>query len=163
MPHPEPGLDPDARLRDELVALLRSGAPHVSPTDALADIPFERVHERPDGFGHSLWDVVYHLWFDQRDVVGYFQNPDHEVPSLADSWPDGPASLEQWEATRSGFLDDLDTLIARIEDEATDLYAEIDHAPGLTMLREVFVVADHNAYHLGQLVQLRKALGIWGG
>lgn len=159
MPAPEPGLTSDARLRAELVALLRSGAAHVAPADALAGIPFDRVHDRPDGFAHALWDLVYHLWFDQRDILSYFSEPDHEVP--ASFWPEEVATPEVWDMTRSGFLNDLDLLIARIEDPATDLFAEIEYAPGFTVLREVLVIADHNAYHLGQVVQLRKALGIW--
>ena len=159
MPAPRSGLAPDARLRSELVALLRSGAAHVTPADALADIPFAHVHERPDGFAHSLWDLVYHLHYDQRDIFSYFENPDHAVPDTF--WPDGPATPERWEATRTEFLRDLESLVARVEDPATDLFAEVPHAPGFTILREVFVVADHNAYHLGQVVQLRKALGLW--
>ncbi len=162
MPRPEPDLAPNARLRAELVALLRGGNAHLPTADALAGIPFERVNERTGGLPYSLWELAYHLWFTQHDILVFVQNPDYEGHAWPDAyWPDGDATPTSWADTTRAFCSDLDRLVALVEDEATDLFAELAWAPGYTLLRQALLAADHNAHHLGQIVALRRMLGLW--
>ncbi|MEM1056389.1 MAG: DinB family protein [Bacteroidota bacterium] len=149
----------DARLRRELTALLRGGNAHVPTLVALADVPAETIHERPDGFPHSLWDLLYHLWFTQHDILVFSRDPTYTEPAWpAGYWPEVDTPVE-WDATLEAFAEDLEALVGLTE--TGDLFAEFEHAPGYTLLREVLLVADHNAHHLGQVIDLRRALGLW--
>ncbi len=162
MPRPESGLAPDARLRAEIAALLRGGNAHADAATTLSGIPADRVNEHPDGLPYSLWDLVEHLRIAQRDILDFVRDPGHDSPDWPDGyWPSGDATPEQWKATHRAFLDDLDAVIALVEDDDTDLFAELDHAPGYTPLRQALLVADHNAQHLGEVVVVRRLLGIW--
>lgn len=162
MPKPQSGLAPDARLRTEVVALLRGGHAHVDTATALDGIPFERVNERVDGLPYSIWELVYHLWFAQHDILVFALDPDYEGHDWPDDyWPSDDATPEAWADTMQAFHDDLDRMVALVEDTNRDLTAEFDHAPGYTLLRQALLVADHNAHHLGQLIALRRLLGIW--
>lgn len=160
MPAPPSALDPDARLRHELVALLRGRQAHVDAQTALADVPHERINDRVPGFAHSLWETLDHLRFTQADILDFIRNPDYAERNWPDDyWPDHDASASEWDATVAAFLTDLDVLVQLTE--AGDLTAELGHAPGYTLLREVLLAADHTSYHLGQVVMLRRQLGIW--
>ena len=162
MPKPQTGLDSDARLRAEIVALLRGGHAHVDTATALDGIPFERVNDRVDGLPYSIWELVYHLWFAQHDIFVFILNADyagHDWPD--DYWPDADATPEAWADTTQAFHSDLDRIVALVEDTDRDLTAEFGHAPGYTLLRQALLVADHNAHHLGELIVLRRLLGIW--
>lgn len=159
MAPPPSGLDPDARLRHELVALLRGGQAHVG-LHALDGVPEAAVNRRADGLPHSLWDLLEHLRIAQADILEYAVDPgyrDKDWP--ADYWPDGDAAPGDWAAAEAAFRADLDRLAALAR--TTDLTAELAHAPGYTVLRQLLLAADHNAYHLGQVVQVRRALGLW--
>jgi hypothetical protein len=162
MPQPEPGLAGDARLRAEVVALLRGGHAHAAAAAILDGIPFARVNERVDGLPHTLWELVYHLWFAQHDILVFSINPDYEGHDWpGDYWPAAEATRESWADTTQAFFDDQEKLVRLVESEATDLLAEFDHAPGYTLLREALLAADHNAHHLGQVITLRRLLGLW--
>ncbi len=162
MPKPEPDLTGDARLRAEVVALLRGGNAHLPPESVLDGIPFERVGERVDGLPYALWELVYHLWFTQHDILVFSLNPDYAGHRWPDAyWPAAEATPESWADTRQAFLDDLEKLVRLVESEATDLLAELDHTPGYTLLREALLAADHNAHHLGEVIALRRLLGLW--
>ena len=159
MPPPPPDLSPDARLRHELAALLRGRNAHVDLATALAGVPADRVNERVEGLPHSLWDLVEHLRRTQADILE-FCRPGYTVKTWPkDYWPDADARPREWEASRAGVFDDLDALL---DLAATgDLYDEFAWAPGYTLLREILLAADHNAHHLGQVVALRRQLGLW--
>ena len=159
MSRPPRPLTPDARLRHEVAALLRGRQAHVDAAAALADVPADRVGERAGG-EHSLWDLLEHLRFTQADLLEFSRSSGYrEKDWPADYWPDGPAPPGAWDAARRSFLADLDALVALAE--TGDLTAELGHAPGYTLLRELLLAADHNAYHLGQVVALRRRLGLW--
>lgn len=128
---------------------------------ALSGVPTSRINDRLDGSPHSLWDLVEHLRFTQADILEFCHGDYAEKEWPDGYWPDGDASDDDWEAARTAFLADLDELVAMAEDEAADLFAEFDHAPGYTLLRELLLAADHTAYHLGQVVALRRQLGLW--
>lgn len=160
MPTPPAGLAPDARLRHELVALLRGGNAHVSTLAALADVPAEAINKRPPGFEHSLWDLMHHLRFAQRDILDFSRGPDYREATWPDDyWPDHEGTADDWRQSREAFEADLEALVGLAE--TGDLLAEFEHAPGYTLLREILLAADHNAHHLGQVIDLRRALGIW--
>ena len=162
MPKPEPGLAGDARLRAEIVALLRGGNAHANARAILDGIPFDRVNERVDGLPYTLWELVYHLWFAQHDVLVFSINPDYEERAWPVAyWPDAEATETSWADTTQAFFDDLEKLVRLVESTETDLLAEFDHAPGYTLLREALLAADHNAHHLGEVIAVRRLLGIW--
>lgn len=162
MPKPQTGLDPDARLRTECAALLRGGNAHTDAHTVLDGIPFERVNERPDGLPYALWELVYHLWFTQHDILVFCLNPDYAPHDWPDAyWPTIEATPASWADTRQAFLGDLEKLVRLVESPETDLFAELDHAPGYTLLREVLLAADHNAHHLGEVIVVRRLLGLW--
>jgi uncharacterized damage-inducible protein DinB len=160
MPAPPSGLDPDARLRAELAALLRGGQAHVAAAAALDGIPPERVNERPHGLPYSLWALVWHLHFTQADILEFVRGPYEKKVWPADYWPAHDATPHEWEKTRAAFLADLDAAVALAAE--ADLTAELPHAPGYTVLRELLLIADHNAHHLGEVIVLRRLLGLWG-
>jgi hypothetical protein len=162
MPKPQAGLAGDARLRAEVVALLRGGPAHADARTVLDGIPFARVNERVEGLPYTLWEMVYHLWFSQHDILVFSINPDYEARDWpGDYWPDAEATETSWADTVQAFFDDQDKLVRLVESPETDLLTEFDHAPGYTLLREALLAADHNAHHLGEVIVLRRLLGIW--
>jgi uncharacterized damage-inducible protein DinB len=156
---PPRDLAPDARLRHELAALLRGGQAHVGPR-ALDGVPEDRVDDRVGGLPHSLYDLLWHLRRAQADLLEYATSADYRPKDWPDDyWPDAPATPGDWDRERAAFLRDLDALVRLAE--TADLTAELGHAPGFTVLRQILVAADHNAHHLGQIVDVRRALGLW--
>ena len=156
---PPTGLAPDARLRHELAALLRGAQAHVDARAALAGVPPDRVNDRVPGWGHSLWDLLEHLRFTQADILEFVRGDYRDKDWPADYWPEADAGPGDWRRSMTAFLDDLDALVGLAR--TADLTAELAHAPGYTVLREVLLAADHNAHHLGQVVALRRQLGLW--
>ena len=161
---PPRDLAPDARLRHELTALLRGRQAHVDARTALAGVPPHRANDRAPGWDHSLWDLLWHLRFTQADILE-FVHDGHDGQGYADKdwpadyWPEHAATADDWRQSRAAFFDDLDALVALAE--TADLTAELPHAPGYTVLRQVLLAADHNAHHLGQVIALRRLLGLW--
>ena len=140
--------------------LLRGRQAHVGTAEALRGVPSDRVNDRVDGLPHSLWDLLEHLRIAQADILEFATDAGYEAKAWpADYWPDAEAAPGDWDAALAGFLSDLDTLAGLAE--TGDLYAELGHAPGYTLLRQVMLAADHNSHHLGQVVQLRRQLGLW--
>ena len=123
----------------------------------LADVPLDAIHRTPAGAAHSLYALLWHLRFTQADILAFCVDPDYASPRWPNAyWPDAPG--DDWDAQRNTFLADLDALVELAE--TADLLAELPWAPGYTVLRELMLAADHTAYHLGQVVALRRALGI---
>lgn len=157
---PPTALDPVVRLRHELAALLRGRQAHIDAETALRGIPNEAVNRRPASCAHSLWDLTEHLRFTQADILEFTTRADYAEKSWPDDyWPDADAGADDFEAARAAFLRDLDALVALAE--SADLFGELPWAPGYTPLRELLLAADHNAHHLGQVVTLRRQLGLW--
>ena len=156
--------DTNAVLRQQLVELIKGGNAHVDYKKAFADFPAELRGKRPKGSPHSPWELLEHMRIAQGDILEYSRNPDHKSPD----WPEGywPPKLEPpdpkaWDRTVYGFCQDLRAMCALIQNQASDLFAPFPNGSGHTLLREALLVADHNSYHLGQLVLLRRALGAW--
>lgn len=153
-------------LREQLVELLRGGEAHVKPDVALEKVEPKFRGARPAAKVHSVWEELEHLRIAQQDILQYTLDASWKSPK----WPDGywPSKTdvvtdEMWQASVDGFFADLQELIALVHDAGIDLTDRIPHGEGQTYLREILLVADHNAYHLGQIVQTRKLLGDWPG
>ena len=158
-------MDRDALLREHVLYLLRGGGAHLDIEKAIADIPAESRGKRPDGIPHSPWRLLEHLRICQWDILEYSRDPDHVSPEFPGGyWPDGDAPPDEaaWDKSVEAFRADLQAMQDLVADPDVDLLEEIPHGlPGHTILREALLVADHNAYHLGQLVIVRRALGAW--
>jgi hypothetical protein len=155
-----PGTDDrDAALREHVLYLLRGGGAHIGFDDALKDFPVEFVNRRVAGVPYTPYQVLEHMRVAQWDILEFSRDAAHVSPA----WPEGYWSkdvgdAEKWRATIEAFRADLAALAKLIEDSSNDLFARIPHGTGQTILREALLVADHNAYHLGVLVALRRAL-----
>jgi hypothetical protein len=157
-------MNTDQSLRDHLLYLLRGGGAHLSFEDAVADLPAALKGVCPPGVPHSPWRLVEHMRIAQWDILEFCRNPKHESPKFPQGyWPkgDAPSSAAAWDQGLAGFRADLEAMQDLVADPATDLFAPIAHGDGQTILREALLVADHNSYHLGQLVVVRRLLGAW--
>ena len=156
----------DAALREHLVSLLTGGNAHTTFEDAVKNMPAELRGKRPKGAEHSPWQLLEHLRIAQWDILEFSRDAKHKSPKWPEEyWPKSPVPPDEkaWDKSVRAFRRDLKTLCALVSDPNTDLYAKIPHGDGQTILREVLLTADHNAYHLGQLVLVRKLLGAWKG
>ena len=154
----------DAALREHVLYLLDGGGAHLDFEKAVAGMPAEFRGARAANIPHSPWRLVEHMRICQWDILEFSRNPDHVSPDFPDGyWPvsDAPPDDLAWDKCLSDFRDDLEAMRQLVRDESNDLFAKIPHGDGQTILREALLVADHNAYHLGQLVLVRRALGAW--
>jgi hypothetical protein len=154
----------DAALREHVVNLLTSGHAHATFDQAVKGLAPELRGKTPKGAKHSPWQLLEHLRIAQRDILEFSRNAKHESPK----WPEGywprekaPVDEKAWDKSVRAFKRDLKEMAELVQDEKTDLFAKIPHGDGQTILREALLAADHNAYHVGQLVLLRILLGAW--
>ena len=153
--------DTDRSLREHLLYLLRGGGAHIGFEEAIKDFPAELINARAAGVPYTPWQLLEHMRIAQWDILEFSRSAAHVSPDWPDGyWPDraGEAGEDDWRRSVEGFRADLRAVETLVEDETNDLHARIAHGEGQTLLREVLLVADHNAYHLGVLVTLRRAL-----
>jgi hypothetical protein len=158
------GADGTAALREQLVALLKGGNAHVQFADAVGGFPAGKRGSYAEGLPHTAWQLLEHLRIAQWDILEFSRNAKHVSPDFPEGyWPKTPTPRDEdeWLDSVSAFQRDLREMIRLVENPRTDLYAKIPHGDGQNILREAFVLADHNSYHLGQLVDLRRTLGSW--
>jgi hypothetical protein len=154
----------DQALREHLVHLLKGGGAHVHFMDALDGFPPHKRGAYAEGLPHTGWQLLEHARLAQWDILEFSRNPKHVSPEFPEGyWPKtpGPQTEEEWTDSLWAFRRDLREMVRLVENPRTDLCAKIPHGQGQTILREALVLADHNSYHLGQLVDLRRALGAW--
>ena len=154
----------DAALREHLLALLEKEQAHAGFEKAVKDLPFELQGTRPPGSPHSPWELLEHMRIAQWDILEFVRNPQHVSPKWpAGYWPksQNPPDEAAWQDSVAAFRADLESVKELVRNEGTDLFAPLAHGDGQTILREVLLVADHNAYHVGELVLLRRLLGAW--
>lgn len=154
----------DRALRDHLLYLLRGGGAHLDFEKAIADLPAKLRGGKPAGLPHTPWRLLEHLRICQWDILEFSRNPKHVSPQFpAGYWPagDAPPDDAAWDRSVEAFRADLKAMQDLVADPDTDLFAPIPNGDGQTVLREALLVADHNAYHLGQLVTVRRLLGAW--
>lgn len=154
----------DASLRQQLIDLLNGGDAHATFDKATKNLPESLWGKRPKGAEHSPWEILEHLRIAQWDILEFSRNAEHQSPE----WPTGywpaqpvPPDAKAWEKSVRAFRRDLKALCDLVADPSTDLYARIPHGDEQTILREALLAADHNAYHLGELVLVRRLLGAW--
>ena len=158
-------MDRDRRLREQVVGLLRGGNAHMGFDEAVADFPAALVNARPPNVGYTFWHLLEHLRLAQADILEYVTRADYRERAWPDDyWPprEAQATTAQWDESVAAFRRDLDALVAIVADEATDLFGAVPSHAEHTILREALIVADHNAYHVGELGILRQVEGAWG-
>lgn len=149
-------------LRDQLVRLLDWEDAHLTFDGAVKDFPRELRGVRPQGGPHSAWELLEHLRITLWDILEFTRDAKHVSPEFPSGyWPksEAPPSEEAWERSAAAYRADLRALAEIAADDSIDLYARIPHGDGQTVLREIVLAADHNAYHLGQLMMVRRILG----
>jgi hypothetical protein len=157
---------PEKQLRDHLISLLKGGGAHVTFDDVVKNMPEKLRGVKPEGLPHSAWMLLEHLRIAQWDILEFSRNANHQSPKWPDEyWPKGeaPASTAAWDKSIQHFRKDAKAMQELVGDSKTDLFAKISWGDGQTILREALLLADHNAYHLGQLLDVRRLLGAWKG
>ena len=157
-------LDHVAVLRQHLLELLTGGHAHATFDAAIKNLPAGLRGKRPRGAEHSPWEIVEHMRIAQWDILEFSRNPRHVSPEFPRGyWPASaaPSDARAWDRSVRAFRRDLKAMCALVEDPKTDLFARIPHGDGQTILREALLAADHNAYHLGELVLVRRLSNAW--
>jgi hypothetical protein len=152
------------QLRTHLLELLDGGQAHPDFGAAIAGLPAELRGARPPGLPHSPWRLLEHMRIAQWDILRFSIDPDHVSPEFPSGyWPDGdgPPDPSAWDRSVDAFRKDFRQMKDLVANPRTDLFAQIPHGQGQTFLREALLVADHNSYHIGQMITVRRLLGAW--
>ncbi len=154
----------DTVVREHILELLAGGGAHMPFAEAVADFPLASINTPFPNGTYTPWHLLEHLRISQWDILDFMRNPNYqEMDWPKDYWPpqDQQATPEDWERTITLFQADLRTLEGLVKDARTDLYARIPHGTGQTIFREMLLVADHNAYHIGEFAIMRQVMGTW--
>jgi hypothetical protein len=154
-------LNADANLRTHLIALLVEGHAHITFADAVEAFPVEHAGVRPEGSPHSPWELLEHLRIAQADILHFSRGEGYvELKWPDDYWPSSPSpkSNAEWEVSIAAIREDMAQFIDIVKDERRDLFEPFPWGSGQTLLREALLIADHNSYHVGQLMLLRRML-----
>jgi uncharacterized damage-inducible protein DinB len=157
-------MEPSDALRRQLASLLGSGDAHVTLDAALEGLTAADRGARPPGQPHTIWRLLEHLRIAQWDILEFSRDPRHASPAWPEGyWPaaDAPRDEGEWRQCRERYAADLAAFRALVEDPAQDLFTPFPWGSGQTLLREALLLADHQAYHAGQIVLLRQLLGSW--
>ncbi len=159
----QPASQHDRGLRQHLLYLLKESGAHAMFDAVMGDWPLQLAGVKVANFPHTAWMLVEHLRLAQWDILEFTRNPKHVSPEWPEGyWPssEAPESEQAWKASIAAVQNDLRAMTKLISDPKVDLYAKIPWGDGQTVLREALLVADHNAYHIGELAMLRKSIGI---
>jgi len=154
----------DKVLREHVIELLNGRGAHSGFDDVVKNMPEKLRGVKPDGLPHSAWMLLEHLRRAQWDILEFSRNRKYKSPKWPEGyWPEtaAPPSKAAWDESIQQFRKDLKVMQQLVANPKTDLYARIPWGDGQTILREALLVADHNAYHLAQLVDVRRLLGAW--
>jgi hypothetical protein len=154
----------DHSVREHLVKLLEGGHAHATFEAAVKGLPAALRGKRPKGAEHSPWEILEHMRIAQSDILDFSSDPKYVAPKWPDDyWPTSktPPNDKAWANSVRTFNADLEAMRKLVAAESTDLYAPIPHGDGQTIMREALLIADHNAYHIGELVLVRRLLGAW--
>lgn len=148
-------------LRQHLINLLTKAQAHVDLESVLKEFPRELRGKKPEGSPHTPWQLLEHMRIAQRDILEFSKDPGYKAPKWPDEyWPktDAPPDDKAWDKSVEQTLAYLKEMCVLVSDPKRDLFVPIPHGDGQTLLREAMLVADHNAYHVGQLVLVRRIL-----
>ena len=150
-------------VRDGILEMLGGGHAHIGIDDAVKDFPEKLRGTVPNGAEHSVWELLEHMRIAQWDILEFSRNSKHVSPKFPDGyWPESKTPSDaEWKKCLGALKKDLKAMEDLVSDPKTDLYEKIPHGTGQNILAEALLVADHNAYHIGQLVLVRKLLGAW--
>jgi hypothetical protein len=151
-------------IREQLLALLRGGNAHMVFDEAVADFPMERINTRPPKVPYTPWHLLEHIRIAQWDILEFIRNPHYVSPPWPEGyWPDRDAKADEaaWRKTIESIRADRRALEEMVLNPDTDLYSPIPHGNGQTIFREILLVADHNAYHIGEFAILRQVTQTW--
>ena len=154
----------DQALREHLAWMLSGENAHLTFERAIAGLPQKLRGATPQGTPHSPWRLLEHLRIAQWDILEFSRSADHVSPDFPDGyWPEGEAPSDEaaWDHSVAAFRSDLKAFQDLVADRANDLFTPFPWGDGQNLLREALLIADHNAYHLGQLVMVRRVLGAW--
>ena len=154
----------DKKIREHILYLLKGGGAHIGFEDAVSNFPKELRGKRIAGLPHTAWDLLEHMRIAQWDILEFSRNPRHISPGFPQGyWPkeSAPVDEEEWNKSITAFRADCNEVQMLVSDPSVDLIAPIPHGTGQTILREALLVSDHTAYHLGQMLVLRRILGCW--
>lgn len=147
------------QLREHLLELLDGKSAHIHLASALEDFPTGEINTVVANSPHTAWQLVEHIRIAQWDILEFCRDAKHESPKWPDGyWPSTDGTAAKWKASIQQVLTDLDKMHELVSADNTDLFAKIPHGDGQTILREALLVADHNAYHLGQIVLIKRML-----
>jgi len=157
-------MNADKVVREHVLFVLRGGGAHLDFDAVIKNFPEELRGKKVRGSPYTAWQLLEHMRIAQWDILEFSRNPDHVSPK----WPEGywpktaaPPTSAAWNASVKGVKRDLKTMQNLVADRSVDLYSRIPHGDGQTILREALLIADHNAYHIGQLLLVRRLLGAW--
>jgi hypothetical protein len=156
--------DPQQPLRDHVLYFLKGGGAHVDFEGAIADLPAKFRGAKPASIPHTPWRLLEHMRLAQWDILDFCINPNYRERTFPDDyWPksDRPENEAAWNNAVEQFRQDLKKMQELVANPKTDLFTKIAWGDGQTYLREALLIADHNSYHLGELVTVRRALGAW--
>jgi hypothetical protein len=154
----------DTALREQLITLLRKSDAHAGFDKAVMGFPADKMGVRPKGSPHSAWELLEHIRLAQRDILEFSESAEYQERNWPDDyWPQSPApaNAAEWEKSVQAILADRGAFIELLQDPKGDLYKPFPWGDGQTLLREALLIVDHNAYHVGEIVLLRRLLGIW--
>ncbi len=154
----------DEALRKQLVKLLKKSEAHAGFEKAVKGFPAAQMGTRPGGSPHSAWELLEHIRLAQLDMLEFSESSDYAPRKWPeDYWPKSPAPVNAaaWNEAVHSVLKDRDAFIALLEDPKRDLFQPFPWGDGQTLLREALLILDHNAYHVGEIVMVRRILGIW--
>jgi uncharacterized damage-inducible protein DinB len=153
-----------SRIRRLLLEQLSGKNAHVDFQRAVEDLELKDVGRKPESFPHTIWELVEHIRIAQHDIVAFSQSADYTSPS----WPEGywpssekPESQIQWDKSLAAVKNGQQIMIKMINNDEKDVLEPIPHGDGQTLFREAMLIVDHNSYHIGQIVQMRRVMGIW--
>ena len=150
-------------LIEELIFLLKKGNAHISFNDAVKNIPFEDLGKKPGNLPYSIWQITEHIRITQKDILDFSANINYkELKWPDDYWPQNslPEIQADWENSIKTINENLDEFIELLK-KSENIYALLGHGTGQTLLREAMLIADHNSYHTGEIIVLRRLLGNW--
>ncbi|MDE3185170.1 MAG: DinB family protein [Bacteroidota bacterium] len=159
----QPEKSENAALVNHLTDLLNKGNAHVTLDESVNNIPFEIVDKKPHNLPYNLWQIVEHIRIAQWDILEFSKDANHKSPKWPDGyWPENTKpSKEEWGKCIQQIKKDRQAFISLLKESSESLFTPFDYGNGQTLLREALVLADHNSYHTGEIILLRRLLNNW--